>query len=228
MMVQDMYLKLLPGEGIFHKPDTAWQFRGDLIPLVIKICGITRPEDVRCAVKYGADAIGVVMFSDSKRSIDMQRAREIFMAAGPEVMKVVVTHTKSEEEIQKILSIRPDAIQVSYPFIFPPDRSYKVIRVTGNAGEQYEDCDAVIIDGSMGSGTLFNHSFAEGVVKQSHHPVYLAGGLTPENVADAIRTIRPYAVDVASGVEVSPGIKNCEKIRKFIENARAAEREIHD
>jgi phosphoribosylanthranilate isomerase len=166
------------------------------------------------------------MYSDSRRSIDMQQAQEIFAVAGPGVMKTVVTHTKSEEEIQKILSIRPDAVQVSHPFIFPPDRSYKVIRVSGNAGERYQDCDAVIIDGSMGSGTLFIRSFAEEVVKKSHHPVYLAGGLTPENVSDAIRTIRPYAVDVASGVEVSPGIKNCEKIRKFIENARAAEKEL--
>lgn len=156
----------------------------------------------------------------------MQRAQEIFTAAGPGAMKVVVTHTKSEGEIQKILSIQPDAIQVSHPFTFPPGRPYKVIRVAGNTGERYEDCDGVIIDGSMGSGTLFNRSFAEEVVKKSHHPVYLAGGLTPENVADAIRAIRPYAVDVASGVEVSPGIKNCEKVRKFIENARAAEKEL--
>ena len=166
------------------------------------------------------------MYSDSKRSIDIGRAQEIFTAAGPGVMKVVVTHTKSDDDLQKILSVRPDAIQVSYPFIFPLDRSYKVIRVTGKNSERCQDCDAVIIDGSMGSGTLFNHSFAEEVVKKSSHPVYLAGGLTPENVADAIRTIRPCAVDVASGVEVTPGIKNCEKIRKFIENARAAEKEM--
>jgi phosphoribosylanthranilate isomerase len=227
MMVQDMYLKSYHA-GEFLEPCAAWEDRGDLIPLIVKICGITRPEDARCAVQYGADAIGVVMYSDSKRSIDIKRAQEIFAAAGPGIMKVVVTHSKSEDEIQQILSIRPDAIQVSHPFTFPRDRSYKVIRVTGNTAETYNGCDAVIIDGSMGSGTLFNHSFAEDVVKKSHYPVYLAGGLTPENVADAIRTIRPGAVDVASGVEVAPGIKNCEKIRKFIENARAAEKELEE
>lgn len=142
-------------------------------------------------------------------------------------MKVVVTHTRSEDDIKKILSLRPDAIQVSHPFTFPPGRPYKVIRVAGSTKDGYEDYDALIIDGSMGSGTLFNCSFAEETVKKSSRPVYLAGGLTPDNVADAIRTIRPSAVDVASGVETSPGIKNCEKVRKFIENARAAEKEEH-
>lgn len=187
----------------------------------IKICGITRVEDALFAEKAGADAIGVVMFSPtSHRSVTGAKAREIFDALGPFVTRVVVTHTQSEADLEKILALRPDAIQISHPFVFRSDPGARVLRVIGRGDTVPTDCDAVIVDESMGAGKKFDRDFAREVVKTSAVPVILAGGLTPENVGDAIREIRPYAVDVASGVETEPGIKDHKKIAAFIAAAQ--------
>ncbi|HVP96536.1 phosphoribosylanthranilate isomerase [Methanoregula sp.] len=187
----------------------------------IKICGITRVEDARVAENAGANAIGVVMFSPtSPRSVPEAQAREIFGKLRPFVTRVIVTHTRSKEELGRILALRPDAIQISHPFVFEKDPGVRVLRVIGRGHAIPADCDAVIVDESMGAGIVFDREFAKTVVKTSTVPVILAGGLTPENVGDAIRDCRPYAVDVASGVEVRPGIKDHKKIAAFIAAAR--------
>jgi len=187
----------------------------------VKICGITRVEDALFAENAGADAIGVVMFSPtSRRSVPESKAREIFSALGPFVTRVVVTHTESEDDLKKILALRPDAIQISHPFVFRTDPGARVLRVIGRGDNVPTDCSAVIVDESMGEGRLFDRAFAREVVKTSAVPVILAGGLTPENVSNAIRECRPYAVDVASGVETEPGIKDHRKITAFIAAAR--------
>jgi phosphoribosylanthranilate isomerase len=189
----------------------------------VKVCGITRAEDAVFAEKAGADAIGVVMYSPtSRRSVPDEKAREIFAALGPFVTRVVVTHTESGKDLEKILALGPDAIQISHPFVFKKDPGVRVLRVIGRGDAVPADCDAVIVDESMGAGKNFDRDFAKNVVKQSTVPVILAGGLTPENVAAAIREIRPYAVDVASGVETAPGIKDHTKIAAFIRAAREA------
>jgi phosphoribosylanthranilate isomerase len=188
----------------------------------IKICGITRPEDARYAESEGADAVGVVLFSESKRSVSPERAQEIFSAVGPFITTVAVTHTKSREDLDRIISLKPDALQISHPFVFSNNPGVRVIRVIGRGEPLPEDCDAVIVDDSHGGGRLFDPAYAQTTVQRSKIPVILAGGLTPENVADAIRKVRPYAADVASGVEVSPGIKDKEKIRAFIAACRSA------
>jgi len=190
----------------------------------VKICGITRVEDGLFAEKAGADAVGIVMFSpSSRRSVSESRAREIFERLGPFVTRVIVTHTESEADLKKILSLRPDAIQISHPFVFEKDPGARVLRVIGRGDAVPDDCSAVIVDESMGAGRSFNRDFAKTVVKTSRVPVVLAGGLTPENVGSAIREIRPYAVDVASGVETEPGIKDHTKIAAFIRAAREAD-----
>ena len=190
----------------------------------VKICGITRGDDARFAENAGADAIGVVMFSTaSPRSVPESRAREIFDALGPFVTRVIVTHTQSEHNLKRILALRPDAIQVSYPFVFKEDPGVRVLRVIGRRDAVPDDCDAVIVDESMGAGKAFDREFAKTVVKTSAVPVILAGGLTAENVGAAIRECRPYAVDVASGVEVLPGIKDHKKIAAFMCAAREAD-----
>ena len=186
----------------------------------IKICGITRPDDARFAEQEGADAIGVVLFSDSKRSVSTGRAQEIFSSVGPFTTTVAVTHTASEEDLARIIALKPDAIQISFPFVFREDPKVRVIRVIGRNDPLPEDCDAVIVDDSHGGGRSFDLTYAQETVKRSDIPVILAGGLTPENVAEAIRRVRPYAVDVATGVEESPGIKDQEKIRAFIAACR--------
>jgi len=84
------------------------------------------------------------------------------------------------------------------------------------------DCDAFVVDQSMGTGRPYDPGFARGMVQHSPVPVILAGGLTPENVAGAIRDVRPYAVDVASGVEIRPGIKDPARISAFIRASRGA------
>lgn len=83
------------------------------------------------------------------------------------------------------------------------------------------DCDAIIIDGSHGRGKPFDRAFARRIVRESPVPVILAGGLTPENVRDAIEGVHPYAVDVATGVEEQPGIKDKAKVRAFLRACRS-------
>ncbi|MDD1695584.1 MAG: phosphoribosylanthranilate isomerase [Methanoregula sp.] len=189
----------------------------------IKICGITRPEDARYAGNCGAHAIGVVVFSEevSPRNVSPERAREIFDKAGPFTATVAVSHTKSKKDLREMLALHPSAIQISHPFKFDTDPGVAVIRVIGTGDKIPDGCDAVIVDSSHGQGRSFDLSFAQEVVRQSRIPVILAGGLTPENVAGAIRQVHPYAVDVASGIENEPGIKDHKKIAAFIEAARS-------
>jgi phosphoribosylanthranilate isomerase len=188
----------------------------------VKICGITRPEDARFAEQEGADAIGVVVFSGgvSKRVVEEEKAREIFNSVGPFTTKVAVSHTTSEDELWRMISLHPHAIQISHPFRFEEDPGVTVIRVIGRGDPLPEDCDAIIVDDSHGKGKKYDPAYACDAVKRSKIPVILAGGLTPENVGDAIRRVRPYAVDVASGVEDAPGIKDHEKVRAFIATCR--------
>ena len=188
----------------------------------VKICGITHLDDARFAEQAGADAIGVVLFSDSKRCVSPGRAEEIFTAVGPFTTTVAVTHTKSQEDLAQIIALKPDAIQISHPFEFSQDPGARVIRVIGRGDPLPEDCDAVIVDDSHGEGLQFDPGYARETVQRSKVPVILAGGLTPENVGEAIRRVRPYAADVASGVEVSPGIKDKKKVRAFIAACRSA------
>jgi len=188
----------------------------------VKICGITRPEDAQFAEQQGADAIGVVVFSGgvSQRVVEEEKAREIFDAVGPFTTTVAVSHTKSKDELERMIALHPYAIQISHPFRFDEDPGVAVIRVIGRGDPLPEDCDAVIVDDSHGKGRDFDLSYARETVKRSTVPAILAGGLTPDNVGEAIRRVRPYAVDVASGVELSPGIKDKEKIKAFIAACR--------
>jgi phosphoribosylanthranilate isomerase len=187
----------------------------------IKCCGITRVKDARYAEAYGADAIGVVIFSPtSLRAVTPERAREIFDAVGPFTTRVAVSHTTSHDNLKQILALHPDAIQISHPFVFREKPGARVIRVIGRNNPLPSDCDAIIVDESHGSGRDFDGAHAREIVQRSKVPVILAGGLTPENVADAIRQVQPYAVDVASGIEKTPGIKDHRKIAAFIAAAR--------
>jgi phosphoribosylanthranilate isomerase len=188
----------------------------------IKICGITRPEDALFAERCGADAIGVVVCSPgSKRSVPLARAQEIFSAVGPFTTTVAVTHTKSEEDLARIIATGPGAVQLFHPFASGKDTGVKVIRAFGRNDPLPGDCDAIIIDESHGGGKAFDLSCARDAVLRSKVPVILAGGLNPQNVAGAIREVSPYAVDVATGVEISPGIKDPEKVRAFIAACRS-------
>jgi phosphoribosylanthranilate isomerase len=188
----------------------------------VKICGITTIEDAIQAETAGADAIGVVVFSGgvSERVVTIEQARDIFDAVGPFITTVLVSHTRSRAEISGMLALHPSAIQISHPFSLPGDLETSVIRVIGRGEPLPEDCDAIIVDDSHGKGRHYDPSYARDVVLGSGIPVILAGGLTPDNVEEAIREVRPYAVDVASGVEIRPGVKDHGLVRKFIHNAK--------
>jgi phosphoribosylanthranilate isomerase len=188
----------------------------------VKICGITRAEDAIHAEKSGADAIGVILFSDSPRCVTPERAREIFGSVGPFITTVAVTHTRSRRDLNKVLALRPGALQISQPFNFPVRPRAKILRVVRPGTSLPDDGDGMVVDQSMGTGTLFDPSFAIDVVRRSPVPVILAGGLTPGNVAEAIRTVRPYAVDVASGVEMRPGVKDPARVAAFIRATQEA------
>lgn len=159
-----------------------------------------------------------MVFSDavSKRVVTTERAREIFDAVGPFITTVAVSHTQSRADITRMLELHPSAIQISHPFSFPNDIESQVIRVIGRGEPLPEDCDAVIIDDSHGKGRQYDPSYARDVVIRSEIPVILAGGLNPRNVKFAIEKIRPYAVDVASGVESAAGIKDHGLVTAFI------------
>ncbi len=135
----------------------------------IKCCGITRPEDARYAERAGAHAIGVVVFSGgvSRRIVTAERAREIFDAVGPFTATIAVSHTKSEEDLQEMLALKPSAIQISHPFVFDEDPGAAVIRVIGRGDPLPDDCDAVIVDDSHGHGKIFDLSYARDVVQHS-------------------------------------------------------------
>ncbi len=168
----------------------------------------------------GADAIGIVVCSTSPRSVPLEMASEILGQLRPFTAGVLVTHTQSMEELGYVLDLHPSAVQVSYPFTLPDRNGVKLLRVVRAGSVLTGDCDAVVIDQSQGSGRLFNPEFAKNVARESGVPVILAGGLTPGNIQAAIADIRPYAVDVASGVETRPGIKDPCLVWRFIQNAK--------
>ncbi len=201
-------------------------------PPRVKICGIARPEDALAAEAAGADAIGLIFAEHSRRYVEPAQARRIADAVGPFLVRVGVFVDADAPTIERIAgAARLDAVQLHGR---EPDalaarlRSrFRVIRavsfgpsVTPRAFDQ-RPCDAVLLDGLRpGSGEAFDWAAAR--AWRGDRRLVLAGGLDPDTVADAVRALRPYAVDVASGVEASPGVKDPERIAAFVRNARGA------
>jgi len=169
----------------------------------------------------GADAIGIVVCSDSPRSVSLDLAAEILDSLGPFTPGICVSHTRLQSDLDAILALGPSAIQCFHPFAKPQRRGVKMIRAVRPGETIPGECDAIIIDGSHGRGEPFDQAFARGIMRESPVPVILAGGLTPENVKEAIEKVHPYAVDVATGVEAKPGIKDRRKVRAFLRACRS-------
>jgi phosphoribosylanthranilate isomerase len=202
-------------------------------PVRIKICGIRRLEDALAASRLGADALGFNFWRDSRRYLAPAAARAIVGKLPPFVTPVGVFVDQPEAEILaiaaesgvRVLQLHgdePPALCAKLPL--PVVKAIRVDAVkTLSAFASYE-VSAFLLDtpsrGFGGSGLPFDWSLAEGVSEIA--PVILAGGLTPENVAQAIRAVQPYAVDVASGVESAPGVKDLAKVARFIAAARRA------
>ncbi|MDG1581824.1 phosphoribosylanthranilate isomerase [Pseudomonas sp. GOM6] len=199
----------------------------------VKICGITRVEDALVAASAGADAIGFVFYAKSPRAVDVEQAEAIIAALPPFVTTVGLFVNMARDELQGVLSRVPlDLLQ------FHGDESVtqcegfgrpyiKALRVKPGDDiaarvNEYPSASGVLLDTYVegvpgGTGEAFDWSL---VPTGLNKPVILAGGLQPGNVAEAVRQLRPYAVDVSGGVEASKGIKDAQKIAAFIQAAR--------
>ena len=200
--------------------------------MFVKVCGVTNEEDALLAVAMGADAVGFV-FAPSRRQVAPQRAAEIVRRLPAEIVTVGVFRDESRERVVETAHrARLRAVQL-HGHESPADTHWIHQRVSliikafaaGDPQLDHADeyaADAFLIDSATpGSGEVFDWSLAEGA--PSNRRIILAGGLTPENVADAVRVVRPWGVDVSTGVEAGPGRKDARKMRAFVEAAKAAE-----
>jgi phosphoribosylanthranilate isomerase len=209
----------------------------------VKICGVRTVEDALACARAGADAVGMIVnVGISPRSITIEQARTIVSSLPPFVTPVIVMMPSSAEDVVEAgRRIRPGAIQLhgeETPEMLrlikrqlPWARLIKTIHV-GSGDEvvkarSYEGtADAILLDtlspSHGGSGAVHDWTVSAGIVREAGLPVLLAGGLTPSNVADAIRAARPFAVDASSGVENGERRKDMEKVKAFIDRARGA------
>lgn len=202
-------------------------------PFHVKICGVTRVADAIASAEAGADFVGINFYPDSPRCVAPERAAEIVQALPKGVEAVGVFVNEPSERVNRIAEgaglhlvqlhgaeTPEEASRIRVPVI-------KALRIKGvsdlAAAEAYK-VDLFLIDTPSerwgGSGKTGDWKIAAEACKRLR--AFLAGGLTPENVADAVRTVSPYGVDVSSGVERSLGIKDRTKIAVFIERARIA------
>lgn len=198
----------------------------------VKICGITNLEDALAVVDGGADAIGFVFYPESPRFIDPGKAHNIITKLPVFVTTVGVFVDESEDLIRRIL--RESGVQVlqfhgsESPVLCTRFRE-KVIKTIRIKDEESIDSmrmynlDTFLLDTHHdgikgGTGKTFDWKIAE--MAKEHGRIILSGGLTPCNVVEAIRVVRPYGVDVSTGVEISPGKKDPEKVREFIKKVR--------
>jgi phosphoribosylanthranilate isomerase len=198
----------------------------------VKICGITSEEDALLAVAMGADAVGFV-FAPSSRQIAPQKAADIAKRLPTEIVTVGVFRHETRQRIVDIVHHAGLRAAQLHGHETATDSRWVRARVplvikafaSGDPGLDDADdygADAILIDSAVpGSGEVFDWSLAEGA--PSNRKVILAGGLTPDNVADAVRRVRPWGVDVSTGVEAAPGRKDARKLRAFIQTARLAE-----
>jgi phosphoribosylanthranilate isomerase len=198
----------------------------------VKICGITTEEDALLAVAMGADAVGFV-FAPSPRQVTMATARDIAQRLPPEILTVGVFRDESPQRVTEI--VNEAGLRAAQLHGHEPAEQTKWVRsrvrfviqgfVAGDrALERADDygADAILIDSPIpGSGEVFDWSLADGAPMGRR--VILAGGLTPENVADAVTRVRPWGVDVSTGVEAEPGRKDARLVRAFVAAAKAAE-----
>ena len=198
----------------------------------IKICGLTRIKDVQVAVEAGADAIGLVFYPPSPRFVDLQRASMLAHAIAPFVSVVGLFVNADPVVVRETLAAVPIHLlqfhgEESESYCCQFDRPYiKAARVKPGMdlvqyAADFPTAQAILldafVDGYGGSGQIFDWTLIPPALGK---PIVLSGGLDAGNVGDAVRRVCPAAVDVSSGVEVSKGIKDAEKIRAFVAAVR--------
>ena len=201
--------------------------------MFIKICGITRLPDALHAVRHGADALGFVFWRESPRYIDPADAAEIIAALPGNVMTVGVFVNESIDGIRDVVAKTGlSAVQLhgDEPVEYAAELRWPVLRAIAVDATD-EACDAWPVHTTFlvdavdrvqrgGTGRLVDWDRAAALARTRR--IVLAGGLTEANVADAIVRVGPFGVDVSSGVEDAPGIKNPERVARFLESARSA------
>jgi phosphoribosylanthranilate isomerase len=201
----------------------------------VKICGITNLEDATAAVAAGADALGFVFYERSPRYLTVEAAAAIIRRLPPYPIKVGLFVNAPEQLVFRAIAGCGLGL-LQFHGDEPPDyclqfglMSMKAFRLRDAASLETLSLypteawllDAYDPDRPGGTGKTFNWDLAV-QAQRLGRPVFLAGGLTPENVAEAVRLVRPYAVDVSSGVEAAPGKKDAARLRAFIQAAKGA------
>ncbi len=198
----------------------------------IKICGLTNAEDAEAAVQLGADALGFILVPDTPRYVGTRDdLRDILRGIPPMVMRTAVVTAIANLPVA--LAPYFDAVQFyrGGPTEGSRLRQMRVCRVAMRENLNEVDVagvNAILLDtlsskGLGGTGEAFDWSIAAEAARRFTLPIILAGGLTPENVGEAIRIARPFAVDVSSGIESAPGRKDHDKMRRFIRAVREAD-----
>ena len=206
------------------------------MPVKAKICGITNVDDASAAVEAGADALGFVFCEQSSRRISVEAAAELSRKLPAYVMKAGVFVNAPEELVFRAINEcglnllqfhGEETPEYCLQFGLMSMKAFRIRNAESLQALSAYPTDAWLLDAYApdkfgGTGETFNWDLALEAQKQGR-PIFLAGGLTPENVSEAVHRVRPYAVDVSTGVEAAPGKKDHQKIRSFIAAAKAIE-----
>lgn len=197
----------------------------------VKICGLKNPTDIKCINTLSPDFAGFVMFFEkSHRNISVQTAQELLALLDKNIKSVAVTVSPTEEQLEQIYNLGFDYVQIHGNITDEVLKNSKtpIIRAINVSGtdsltdlDNYKNVKGILFDSAVpGSGKSFDWSILEKLPK-TQKMLFLAGGLTADNVAKAVAQVRPFAVDVSSGVELADKSgKDFELVRAFIENAR--------
>lgn len=199
---------------------------------LVKICGITSVDDALAAVELGADALGFNFYRKSPRYVDPEKAREIMEDIPPAIWRVGVFVNEAEDIVRDLtVALSLDYLQFHgdetpyycEQFSAPFWKAFRLkdeksLELMKKYKCEYYLIDAYVKDEYGGTGKLADWKLAQEAKKMGK--IFLAGGLTPENVAEAVRTLKPEGVDVASGVEQGAGKKDYNKVERFISHAK--------
>jgi len=204
------------------------------MPVKVKICGITNEADGMAAAEAGADVLGFVFYEPSSRYVSVAAAARIIRALPPLTIKAGVFVNAPEELVQRAIAEcglnllqfhGEESPEACLEFGLMSIKALRIQDRTSLEALALYPTDAWLLDAYSpnqvgGTGEKFNWELAV-EARGLGRPIFLAGGLTPENVADAVRLVRPYAVDVSTGVEKAPGRKDHAKVRAFIQAAKS-------
>ncbi|MBC8324509.1 MAG: phosphoribosylanthranilate isomerase [Verrucomicrobia subdivision 3 bacterium] len=203
--------------------------------VTVKVCGITSEADALAAADAGADAIGLMFYEDSPRYVSIEQAKAISAALPPHIVRVGVFVNAAEAVVSRAIAECTLSIAQFHGDETPEDcgrfaiMTLKAFRMKGpetlEEMERYPTdgflLDAFVKDELGGTGAQFNWNLAVRA-REFGRPIFLAGGLTAENVGQAVQQVQPFAVDVSSGVELEPGKKCADKMRAFVSAAKGA------